>query len=341
MNGMPDLNTLSFVTVVFLLAGYILLDGFDFGVGILHFFAKRGEDRRRLLGAIAPFWDGNEVWLVTAGGALFAAFPKVYAAVFSGFYLAFVLFLFVLIFRALAIEFRGKFSALAWRGFWDAAFSVSSGLAGFLIGMVFGNLIQGIPLGTDGEFTGTFLGLFNPYALFSGLFAVSFFSMHGALYLVLRTDGDLREKSRRWAGNAALPFVLFFILLSAWTAFGVPWVTLLVKQSPVLFMVPPAILCAIFISMQGIRRHWDFTAFLFSGFSMLAIIGTFAAALFPNLVISSSGGYPLTVYNACSSPKTLGIILRIASVGMPAVLIYTGYVYWVFRGKTASDRAYY
>jgi len=337
-----DLNLLSFCVVVFLLAGYLLLDGFDFGVGALHCFAKGEEERRRMLGTIAPFWDGNEVWLVTAGGVLFAAFPKVYASVFSGFYLGFILFLFALIFRAVSIEFRGKLSAGWWRGIWDAGFCASSILAGFLIGIVFGNLVRGIPLSADGEFTGSFLSLFHPYSVLSGVMAVSFFVMHGALYLVLRTEGELQERARRWAACGTAFFSVVFSLLVFGTVFQVFWISTLVKQQPLILLTPAvvfAVISGIFIEM---KKRRDLRAFFLSCFSMLLIAGSFSAAFFPNLVISSlHSGQHLTVYNAASSSKTLSIVLLIALIGSPAVLVYTGYVYWVFRGKVKLDSNHY
>ena len=189
-----DLNAVWFVLVGVLFTGYALLDGFDLGVGALHLFTKTDEDRRIMLNAIGPVWDGNEVWLVTGGGALFAAFPIVYATVFSGFYFAFMLLLAALIFRAVAIEFRSKQPMRWWRQMWDCGFFGGSVLSGFLIGVAMGNIAWGVPIDARGEFAGTFLGLLHPYALLLGVTTVALFMMHGAIYVVMKTEGSLHDR---------------------------------------------------------------------------------------------------------------------------------------------------
>jgi len=184
-----------------LFIGYAILDGFDLGVGAWHLFVKKDEERRLLLNSIGPVWDGNEVWLVTAGGALFAAFPEAYATVFSGFYIPFMLLLACLIFRAVAIEFRSKQPMAWWRRMWDVSFSASSILSALLIGVALGNLIYGVPLTADHEFAGTFFGMLHPYALLVGVTTVALFMMHGAIYVVLKTEGEVQAKFRRWVTN--------------------------------------------------------------------------------------------------------------------------------------------
>ena len=184
-----DLNTAWFLLVGVLLAGYAVLDGFDLGVGALHLFARTDVQRRIFLNAIGPVWDGNEVWLVTGGGALFAAFPIVYATVFSGFYVAMILLLFGLIFRAVAIEFRSKQPGARWRRAWDRSFAIASVVSSLLMGVAFGNVIWGIPLDAAGEFAGSFVSLLHPYALLTGVTTVAVFTMHGAMYLLLKTEG--------------------------------------------------------------------------------------------------------------------------------------------------------
>jgi cytochrome d ubiquinol oxidase subunit II len=183
-----DLNIIWFILVGILFTGYVILDGFDLGIGIIYLFVKSDEDRRILLNAIGPVWDGNEVWLVTAGGALFAAFPEVYASVFSGFYIAFILLLFALIFRATAIEFRSKLSSSHWRSVWDVSFSFSSLLASILIGVIFGNIVRGIPLNEQFNFIGSFWSLINPYSILLAITTVALFTMHGIIYGVLKTE---------------------------------------------------------------------------------------------------------------------------------------------------------
>jgi cytochrome d ubiquinol oxidase subunit II len=203
-----DLNSVWFMLVGLLLTGYAILDGFDLGVGALHLFTSKDEDRRIFLNAIGPVWDGNEVWLVTGGGALFAAFPHVYATVFSGFYLALMLLLMMLIFRAVAIEFRSKQPMAWWRRAWDVSFSIASVVSSLLLGVALGNIAWGVPLRPDHEYAGTFLGLLNPYSLMVGLTTVALFTMHGAIYLVMKTQGELHDKVRGWINNAIILFVI-------------------------------------------------------------------------------------------------------------------------------------
>ncbi|MDE2231936.1 MAG: cytochrome d ubiquinol oxidase subunit II, partial [Candidatus Omnitrophica bacterium] len=209
-----DLHLIWFILLGVLLTGYAILDGFDLGVGALHLFARTDRERRLMLNSIGPVWDGNEVWLVTGGGALFAAFPDVYATLASGFYLAVYLLIFCLIFRAVAIEFRSKRPGAFWRRSWDVAFCVSSILSAFLFGVVIGNLIWGVPLGADKEFHGTFLGLLNPYALLTGLTVVAVCMMHGSIYVVMKTQGDFHDRVRDWVRNSIIFFVIMYVTLT-------------------------------------------------------------------------------------------------------------------------------
>jgi cytochrome bd ubiquinol oxidase subunit II len=213
--GGLDLNTVWFVLVGALFTGYVILDGFDLGVGVLHLFAaRRDEERRVFLNAIGPVWDGNEVWLVTGGGALFAAFPAVYATVFSGFYLAFMALLCALIFRAVAIEFRSKHPSPRWRALWDASFALGSFGSALLIGIAMGNIVRGVPIDARGEFAGTFPGLLQPYALLMGVTTVALFAMHGAIYLVLKTEGELQARIRGWVNPLIIAFILCYAILT-------------------------------------------------------------------------------------------------------------------------------
>ena len=211
-----DLNTIWFILVGVLFTGYAMLDGFDLGIGALHLFTKDDAERRTLLNAIGPVWDGNEVWLVTGGGALFAAFPNVYATVFSGFYLAFILLLAALIFRAVAIEFRSKQPMRWWRQMWDIGFSAGSIVSALLIGVAMGNIAWGVPIDEHGEFAGTFLGLLKPYPLLLGVTTVALFMMHGAIYGLMKTEGALHDKLRGWAMNS----IIFFVICAAITDDG-------------------------------------------------------------------------------------------------------------------------
>lgn len=333
-----DLHVIWFGLVGVLLTGYAILDGFDLGVGALHLLWKTDEDRRTSLNAIGPVWDGNEVWLVTGGGALFAAFPMVYATVFSGFYLALVLLLFGLIFRAVAIEFRSKQPMAWWRRMWDVSFSVSSVLSSLLLGTALGNIALGVPLDSDHEFAGTFLGLLHPYPLLVGVTTVALFMMHGSIYLVLKTDGKRHDTARNWVN----PSIIFFIICYASTTFAtllyVPHMTETIKAHPVFGLI--AVLNMLAIANIPREIYWgrDFRAFLSSCASMAALMALFGVGMFPDLVYCSTNPEnSLTIYNAASSEKTLGIMLIIALIGVPIVLAYTASIYWIFRGKVRLD----
>ena len=244
----PDLNTIWFILVGVLFTGYAMLDGFDLGIGALHLFTKDDNERRVLLNSIGPVWDGNEVWLVTGGGALFAAFPNVYATVFSGFYLAFILLLCALIFRAVAIEFRSKQPMRWWRQMWDIGFSAGSILSALLIGVAMGNIAWGVPIGADGEFAGTFLGLLKPYPLLIGITTVALFMMHGAIYGLMKTEGALHDKLRGWAMNSIIFFVICAAITTMATLLYVPHMAARVRENPWLFSLALANMLAIAIS---------------------------------------------------------------------------------------------
>lgn len=328
-----DLNHIWFLLVGVLLTGYAVLDGFDLGVGALHLLTKKDEHRRLFLNAIGPVWDGNEVWLVTGGGALFAAFPHVYATVFSGFYLAMMLVLFALIFRAVAIEFRSKRPEAAWRRFWDASFSVSSIASGLLFGVALGNIIWGIPLDSRWEYTGSFLALLNPYALLTGLTTVALFVMHGAIFLVLKTEGEVHDLVRGWVRGTIIFFVICYVTTTMATLLFVPHMTTLIKGRPELFVVPLLTMLAIANIPREIHQGRDGRAFLSSVAAMVGLMALVGIGLYPNLVTATDPARSLTLYNAASSAATLRTMLIIAAIGMPLVLAYTVSIYWVFRGK--------
>lgn len=333
-----DLNTIWFILIGALLTGYAVLDGFDLGVGALHLFTKTDEERRMMINSIGPVWDGNEVWLVTGGGALFAAFPDVYATVFSGFYLAFILLLFALIFRAVAIEFRSKQEMGWWRSLWDWSFSLASILSSLLIGVVIGNLSWGLPISSDGEYLGTLANLINPYSLLVGMTTVALFTMHGSIYVVLKTEGALHEKMRGWVNNTIIFFIICYATTTMATLLYVPGMTFTIKQYPILFLVPFLNMLAIANIPREIYRGRDFKAFLSSCAAVAALMTLFGIGMFPNLVHSlPNPEYSLNIYNAASSVKTLKIMLIIALVGVPMVLSYTISIYWIFRGKVKLD----
>ena len=337
-----DLNSIWFVLVGVLFTGYAVLDGFDLGIGALHLFTTKDDERRVMLNSIGPVWDGNEVWLVTGGGALFAAFPNVYATVFSGFYMAFVLLLFALIFRAVAIEFRSKQPMLWWRQMWDISFAVGSIVSALLIGVALGNIAAGIPIDADGEFAGSFLGLLRPYPLLLGVTTVALFMMHGAIYGAMKTEGELHDKLRRWAMNC----IIFFVICSAITTMATllyePRMAERLKDHPWLFTVALANMLAIANIPREFHRNNDWLAFLSSCATMVTLMALFGINNYPYLVYSQPNpGNSLDIYNAASSQKTLGIMLIIACIGVPIVLTYTACIYWIFRGKVKLDRMSY
>jgi cytochrome d ubiquinol oxidase subunit II len=338
----PDLNTIWFVLVGVLFTGYALLDGFDLGVGALHLFAKREEDRRVTLNAIGPVWDGNEVWLVAGGGALFAAFPHVYATIFSGFYLALVLLLLMLIFRAVAIEFRSRQPMAWWRKSWDISFSVASIAASLLLGVALGNIALGVPLHPDHEYAGTFLGLLNPFALIVGVTTVSLFMMHGAIFLALKSEGEFHLQVRRWVKNTVIVFSICYVATSLAMLLFVPHMVSAFKTHPYLLGLPILNALAIANVPREIHHGRDFRAFLSSCAALAALMALFGLGMYPDIVMASNNAaYSLTIYNAASSQKTLTIMLVIATIGVPLVLTYTASIYWVFRGKVKLDKFSY
>ena len=337
-----ELPVLWFWLVGALLTGYAVLDGFDLGVGALHLFTKTDQERRLLLNAIGPVWDGNEVWLVTSGGALFAAFPMVYATVFSGFYLPLMLVLAALIFRAVAIEFRSKQPMRWWRRLWDVSFCASSVLCSLLIGVALGNIARGVPLDAEREFAGTFLGLLHPYALLVGVTTVALFMMHGAIYLVVKTEGRLREKVRWWVHRTMIAFIICYATTTMATLLYVPHMGDHFKAHPILFVVPLLNMLAIANIPREIYRGRDFRAFLSSCAAIAALLLLFGIGIFPNIVRSAPNPeHSLTLFNAASSPKTLATMLVIAGCGLPLVLAYTASIYWIFRGKVKLDATSY
>ena len=333
-----DLNLIWFLLVGVLFTGYAVLDGFDLGVGALHLFTKTDEERRLMLNSIGPVWDGNEVWLVTGGGALFAAFPEVYATVFSGFYIAFMLLLACLIFRAVAIEFRSKQPMLWWRKMWDISFAISSLTASLLIGVALGNIAWGIPLDKEFEFAGTFLGLLQPYPLALGVTTVALFTMHGCIYAVMKTEGALHSRLRGWINNTIIFFIVCYAISTLLTLVYLPHMTEKLRQAPWFMVVAIINMLAIANIPREIHHGRDLRAFVSSCVAMVTLMGLFGIGMFPNLVLSNPHPeHSMTIYNAASSPKTLAIMLAIAVMGVPVVLAYTASIYWIFRGKVKLD----
>jgi cytochrome d ubiquinol oxidase subunit II len=340
--GSLDLNTTWFILIGVLFTGYAMLDGFDLGVGALHLFTRTDEERRIMLNAIGPVWDGNEVWLVTGGGSLFAAFPNVYATVFSGFYMAFVLLLVALIFRAVAIEFRSKQPMLWWRRMWDVGFSAGSIVSSLLIGVAMGNIAWGIPLDDRGEFAGTFWSLLGPYPLLLGVTTLALFMMHGAIYALLKTEGALHDKLRGWINNSIIFFIVCYAMTTMATLLYVPHMAARVRANPWLFSIAIFNMLAIANIPREIHLGRDWRAFLSSCLAMVALMGLFGLEMYPNLVLSNPvAANSLNIHNASSSPKTLAVMLTMALIGVPVVLAYTVSIYWIFRGKVKLEKMSY
>ncbi len=329
-----DLNIVWFLLIGILIAGYSILDGFDLGVGILYLFAKDEEERRLHLNAIGPVWDGNEVWLLTAGGALFAAFPIVYATVFSSFYLAFVLLLVALIFRAISFEFRGKVTSRPWKRFWDWAFGLGSLLPAILLGVAVGNILQGVPMAEPGLFTGSFLGLLNPFALLVGGLSLALFLLQGSLYLSLKTGGALKHRLTKWATGSWISVILLFLAATLGAFFAAPYLFKNYVTHPYLWALLLLLLLTTLYVPVALRSGRFLQAFCASSAAIFFMVGVMGASLFPRLLPSHPDlAHSLTIYNGASSPRTLAVMLIIALVGMPIVLAYTAFVYRVFKGK--------
>ncbi len=342
---MFDHDTLAmiwFALLGVLLIGYTILDGFDLGVGILHPIARSDEQRRIMMNSIGPLWDGNEVWLVTFGGALFAAFPYAYATVFSAFYVAFMLLLFALIFRAVSLEFRSKTENPAWRRVWDFGFFASSFLAAFLFGVAGGNLMLGLPMNQQLTVHQTLLEQLSPYPIVIGALTVTLFAMHGAIFLYLKTEGDLQKQVEQWIWRAFGFFLVVYMLATMFTLIEVPRATHKFEEHPWLWIAPVLNVLAIANIPRAMFRKQPAYAFASSCATIAALAFLFAVAIFPDLVPSTiDPDWSLTIYTARASVKTLNIMLLIALIGMPCVLTYTAVIYWVFRGKVKLERTSY
>jgi len=335
-------NQIWYVLVGVLLTGYAVLDGFDLGVGGLHLLARGDTERRIFFNSIGPFWDGNQVWLVTGGGALFAAFPHVYATAFSGFYVAFILLLFTLIFRGVSIHVRSLRPESKWRGFWDGAFSVSSLLASLLIGVALGNVAWGVPVQENFLYQGDLFAQIHPYTVLTGLLVVAMFLMHGAIYLVLKTEGELNARVRTWVRPSIIAFVILYVVTTMATLLYLPHMTEPFRNHPVLFLVPALTVLAIANIPREIHHEREFRAFLSSSVAMALMLALFGIGMFPELIHARPDpSLSMDIYNASSSQLTLKTMLIMAAIGMPLVLAYTFHIYRVFQGKVKLDSMSY
>jgi cytochrome d ubiquinol oxidase subunit II len=331
-----DLNTLWFILIGVLFTGFFILEGFDYGVGILlPFMSKDDRSRRVIINTIGPVWDGNEVWLLTAGGAIFAAFPNWYATLFSGFYLALFLMLLALILRAVAFEFRSKDKLPAWRNLWDWMIFFGSFVPALLWGVAFANFIRGVPIQEDMTYVGGFFNLLNPYALVGGLATLSIFILHGALFLNLKTSDELREKSKVIAQKIWLFAVIFVFGFVIYGYFATDMFTRLGVNPGVVPIFAGIALLGVLPLLKRNRGGW---AFILNSITIAFSLITIFIGLFPRVMVSSlNDAYSLTIYNASSSPYTLKVMSIVALIFVPLVLAYQAWTYWVFRKRLNTD----
>ena len=338
-----DYPTLWFLVVGGLFSGYAILDGFDFGAGAWHLFFKKEQNRRIALNAVGPVWDGNEVWLVIGGGALFAGFPVLYATLFSSMYIPFILFLMFIIFRAISIEFRGKEEMLWWRRTWDIGYSISSIMLAFLLGVVLGNILQGIAIGENYHYSGSgFFEFLNPFAILTGLTALFLFMAHGASYLLLKTEGKMFDRLTIFLKRGIILFIISYALTTLYTFLYIPHLSDEFTNSPILLVVP----LLTFLSIANLprlasKKQYKMT-FLFSSITISLLLIVVAIELYPTLLISTiDPKYNIDIYNAASSEKSLGIMLMFVLIGTPLILGYTFFVYKTFWGKVELDETSY
>ncbi|MBA2248882.1 MAG: cytochrome d ubiquinol oxidase subunit II [Chitinophagaceae bacterium] len=333
-----DLQTYWFLILGGLFSAYAILDGFDLGAGALHLFLKKEESRRIAMNAVGPVFDGNEVWLVMGGGALFAGFPVAYATALSAMYIPFI-FLFVgLIWRTVAIEFRNKESMPWWRKTWDIVYTFSSISIAFTLGLILGNVVYGMSFNSEGDFTGNFYDLFNPYALITGLTAVALFMMHGAVYLSLKTEGRLFTKLVIMIRRFVLFFILTFIMQAIATIVFIPYIAERFKKYPWIFIFPLITVLSIANIPRLVWKKKYGLAFFFSSVTIASMFSLVALALYPNLLICSVASmHNINIYNAASSTTTLKTLLLIACIATPLVLTYTVFVFFTFKGKAKLD----
>jgi cytochrome bd ubiquinol oxidase subunit II len=338
------INAIWFVVLAIMLTGYAVLDGFDLGTGALHLLVGRTDaERGTVIAAIGPVWNGNEVWLLAAGGSMVVAFPHVYAAAFSGFYLALMLVLWLLVLRGVSIEFRHQLESPLWRQAWDVTFSVSSLLLTVLFGVAVGNVLRGVPLDANGEFQGSFALLLNPFAILGGVLSLAVLSQHGAAYLALKTGGTVQERARRLAGPLWWGVALCLVAMAA-ASFAVrPDFTRNFVAWPMLLLLPLLVVAA----AGAVRFYWsrraDRRMFQASAALVAAILGSVVAGMFPTLLAALPGSAHagLDIYNSASAASSLQIALGIYLVGMAIVIFYLRKIYRLWSGKVTEDHAYH
>ncbi len=328
-----ELTTLWFALIAILFIGYFILEGFDFGVGmLLHVVGRDEPERRAMIRTIGPVWDGNEVWVIVAGGAMFAAFPEWYATLFSGFYLALFLILVGLIIRGIGIEYRNKHGSHAWRSRMDMMIAVGSFLPALLWGVAFANIVAGVPIDADKEFTGSLLTLLNPFGLLGGLTTLLLFITHGLMFLTLKTDGEIRERARKLTLPLGLVTAVVAVVFLLWAN---------AIRGDMLSTVVAVLAAVVYLlALLAVRLKREGWAFLGSGLTIALAVASLFLALFPDVMPSSTDpAFSLTATNAASTPYTLGIMTVVAVIFVPVVLVYQGWTYYVFRKRVTVPRA--
>jgi cytochrome d ubiquinol oxidase subunit II len=337
-----DYNLWWFLVFGAVISGYAILDGFDLGAGSLHLFLNKEQSRRIAMNAIGPIWDGNEVWLVIGGGALFAGFPVAYAAIFSAFYVPFMIFLVGLIFRAVSIEFRSKEPWPWWRKSWDIVYCVASIIISLSLGLMLGNVVEGLPLDSNHEFNGDWLSFFNPFAILVAITTLALFMMHGAIFLTMKTEARLFVKLHVLANNFIIFFVVSFVITTLYTLLYIPHLSDFFKSHPIYFLIPLLMTLSIANIPRQVKIGKYRFAFISSVITIALLFIMVALEVFPYLLYSpQQPRNSITVYNAAASAKTMKILLIMALVGTPLVGIYTSFVFWTFKGKVQLDEMSY
>ncbi len=330
-----DLRTLWFILITVLFTGFFFLEGFDYGVGmLLPFLGKRDEERRAIINTIGPFWDGNEVWMITAGGALFASFPQWYATLFSGFYIPLVLMLLALIFRGVGFEFRSKEEGEGWRSTWDWLIWIGSLLPALLWGVAIANIVRGVPIDANMHYTGGFFNLLNPYALVGGITFVVLFLMHGATYLALKLTNGLEKQAARIANRM---WVATLVVAVIFLVYSYPEVLSKAQYLGISLVFLAIAVVALLVDGYFLKQGEMLKAFWAGGVTILGVTAGFFAALYPNVMPSSTDpAYSLTIYNASASLATLKVMTVVALVLVPIVLVYQAWTYYTFRQRIST-----
>lgn len=336
---MYTLEIIWYCVICLSVVAYVMLDGFDLGVGMVHLFTSKDEERRLMLNAIGPVWDGNEVWVIIVGGGLFAGFPFAYATLCSAFYVPFMIFLAGIIFRAVSIEFRSKLEKKNWRHFWDCIFSISSYVISFLLGIILGNLVIGIPIDASGVYHGSFWSFFTPYSILMGITAVALMMMHGCIYLAMKTEGEFHNKVSVWAISTMVFFIITYVTITLGTLTFMPHMHEIMQRYPYLYLIGVIAMLLIANIPRSIRKHTAGWAFLSSLGAIFFLMVLFGIGIYPNLIRSSLDplAYSITLYNGASSKYTLRVILIVACIGVPLVCAYGWWIYRIFRGKVKID----